>query len=253
MSIERHTKDIEAGLDHHKAGGTEGGRCLNRHAPREVNNSCSHMWQANKRQESDRGLYDWPRYKDMPATRQVFFQGRETDSTRPREGDWDVKAGNFDTHCNVPYFHEAHHVVPNSTLSSTLSEYFGDPEEGGSAELVLVVRDGLLKAGYNLNHLDNMIMLPLDSTVARVIKLPRHRTLPKMFHGVYSAHVKGELKKILAVQAKNMVDHKAPKYTDFKDQVIALSKRLYGSITKAGEDGVGALDDMVKEAFTEKR
>jgi hypothetical protein len=249
MSEERHTIDIQNKLDHVTTGSTEGGKCLNRHEPRKPNNSCSHIWQATKKAESDSGLYNWPRYKDMPAVRQGFFQGREADAEKPKEGDWDVKAGNFDTHCDVPYFHEAHHIIPNSTLSTTLAEYLGNPEEGGSPELAVVVRGGLLTAGYNLNHMDNMIMLPLDATVARAIGLPRHRTLPKMYHGVYSNHVKDELKSLLADNLADLVDHEAPKYKDFKDKLIALSKRLYGSIKQAGTGGVDALDHMTKELF----
>ncbi|NTX13033.1 AHH domain-containing protein [Myxococcus sp. CA056] len=252
MSEERHTRDIENKLDHHTAGGTEGGKCLNRHESRKPNNSCSHIWQATKKAQSDDGLYNWPRYKDMPGTIQVFFQGREAEAGKPQKGDWDVKAGNFDTHCDVPYFHEAHHVIPNSTLSTTISDYLGNPDEGGSPELVTVVRGGLLTAGYNLNHMDNMIMLPLDATVARVMRLPRHRTLPKMYHGVYSDHVKSELKAMLADNLEDLVDHEAPKYKDFKDKLIALSNRLYGSIKQAGEDGVDALDHMAKELFKQQ-
>lgn len=249
MSEERHTRDIEEGLDHHRANGTAGGRCLNRHEPRVSNNSCSHIWQATKRAERDSELYDWPRYKDMPPARQVFFQGRDADVLKPRQGDWDVKPGNFDTHCDVPYFHEAHHVIPNATLSTTIASFFGDTSEGGSPELVFVVRGGLLMAGYNLNHLSNMIMLPLDATVARVLRLPRHRTLPLMYHGVYSDHVKSELEIIINDHLEDLVEHNSPKYKDFKDKLNKLSKRLYKAITKAGRDGVEALDSMEKARF----
>ncbi|MFY0526612.1 AHH domain-containing protein [Archangium gephyra] len=249
MSEERHTRDLEEKLDHHEAQGTEGGRCLNRHAPRKENNSCSHIWQALKKAESDRTLYDWPRYKDMPYTRQVFYGGHVRDAGAPKKGDWDIKPGNFDTHCDVPYFHEAHHIIPNSTLSTTIASYFGNTAEGGSPELVVTVRGGLLSAGYNLNHLDNMIMLPLDAVVARVLRLPRHRTLPNWHHGVYSKHVKEQLEQILGDHAEDLVDHKSPKYKDFKAKLIALSKRLYATIKTAGDDGVNALDNIDRAFF----
>ncbi|HSP80434.1 MAG TPA: AHH domain-containing protein [Myxococcaceae bacterium] len=167
-------------------------------------------------------------------------------------GDWDVKPGNFDTHCDVPYFHEAHHVIPNSTLSTTIASFFGDTSEGGSPELVFVVRGGLLSAGYNLNHLSNMIILPLDTTVARVIRLPRHRTLPKMYHGAYSGYVGSELEHIISEYAEDLVEHKSPRYKDFKDGLLKLSERLYEAITEAGEDGVEALDFMERARFRSK-
>ena len=224
---------------------TEDGRCLNRHQARDTN-SCSHQWQAFKRAEDDPSPYDWPAYQGMKAGTQVFFQGGSKYVAAPAKGDWDVKEGNFDSHCNRPYFHEAHHIVPNSTLAKAIAGSFD------LQKLIYRVRGGLLDAEYNLNYKHNMIMLPLDKAVAAQLKLPRHRLLPAMAHRVYSTFVETELKKHFMTIAAELdedehADLESAASKEFLDQMATL---LYTNILLAGQEvHITALDEMTAEWF----
>lgn len=261
-SQEQHQSDIDNKLNHHTAANTtEGGKCLNRHEGR-AKNSCSHQWQGFKKAQSDKALYNWPKYKDVGRRKQIFLGPKVKDEpstvskwiSAPGEKEWDVAkwnttnitGGRVQNHaqlCNVPYYHEAHHVVPNSTLRETLLQQFGK-------DLINKIRGGLLDEKYNLNHKDNMILLPMDKKVASALKLPIHREVTMRSHSKYSAKVKSELEKVLDAQQEAMVDHESPKYKACRDAIVSLSKRLYTRIVAAGAAGVEGLDDMSKQRFT---
>ncbi len=140
-----------------------------------------------------RELYDWPAYESFRATGpQPFFESPALRLvSRPKKGDWDVsKKGNFNKHCDVPYWHEAHHVIPNSVLRVTIEKVFAVGFK------ICRVRGGLLDAEYNLNHKINVILLPLSPDVGEAMTLPVHRKLPKRSHATYSASVEERLKKV---------------------------------------------------------
>jgi A nuclease family of the HNH/ENDO VII superfamily with conserved AHH len=245
--------DKQHRLDHKKLGdknwccldSTEGGRCLNRHQGR-AENSCSHQWQGFKRAKADPSPYNWPKYQGMGAGTQVFFQGKTRYVAAPGQGDWDVTAGNFDTSCNVPYFHEAHHIVPNSTLAKAI--------EGAVVTQAHVyrVRGGLLDAGYNLNYKKNMILLPLDKAVAARLELPRHRRIDKFSHTTYSNYVEEWLTKQLLqiAQALDLDAHADPDLKSFKEFLDQVQMHLYAHILIAGEEvEITMLDEMSEEWF----
>jgi hypothetical protein len=252
MSEEQHQDDIDNKLNHDPSSASDGsgGACLNRHLQgRPKNNSCSHPWQAYLKMLDDNLIYDWDKYEVLSKRKTriptVCQWGPKT-LTQPAAHDWDVMEGtNFRDVCYKPYFHEAHHIVPNSVLRNTLVEFVKGVNKGET--LIKKIRGGLLDEKYNLNYKNNMVMLPLDKAIADALNLPRHRKRASDFnHSVYSKHVTTELKKIFSGLKQELVDHKKPKYKNLKDQIEALSVALYPNIVRTA---AGSLDDMEQSEF----
>lgn len=269
MSADQHNWDQNnLSGDHVQTGTTEGGACLNRHeagrAPGPTgklkHHSCNYRWQAFEKARSDSGAYNWPKYKSaFPDQKTLTMDVRSRSGKRavpvPGEKDWDVTAtgDNFQTTCNRPYWHEAHHVVPNSKLRESIAKVGdGQPLQ---IEYVKLIRSGLLRAKYNLNHKRNMIILPMDRRIALALALPRHRVSSDAFsHSAYSRRIGDRLDKIMQPVQKAVKAHqKAPPYTDVKSQIEALSEEMYEKIKAAGAamqtSGGGALEDMPAESF----
>lgn len=240
MSETQHQVDVDDKLPHIQTGRSTGGACLNRHIgdkPYEGSgNSCSHRWQAYLQMQGDSGLYNWPKYKSLSKQASRITTAAETVAgakfpdwyvyslKQPEEGDWDVDGNNFWTECYVPYWHEAHHIVPNSTLREAIASV--------GSKLVVTVRRGLLQEKYNLNQKKNMVMLPMDKAVANAIGLPRHRvTASCRSHSTYSNHVKTQLNKMMQKIKDKLDAHKKPSYASLKDDIVALSENLYSQIT----------------------
>lgn len=165
-----------------------GGACLNRHEKRQPNNSCSHIWQAYEKAKAEdpvpmQGvMYNWPKY-DSLVGRQYNSGSRWSkkmqdwfpkglgppDPMGPSAGDWDLThADNFQSWIK-PYWHNAHHIVPNRVLTNVLLK-----TADKNQSLYLLLRSGLLGAKYNLNFRVNMIILPMARDVAHALGLPRH-------------------------------------------------------------------------------
>jgi hypothetical protein len=275
MSEKQHQEDIDDDLLKKLHDSSGGGACLNRHIPKvEKSNDCSHRWQAYQRALKDKARYDWPKYQSLAqrggkvqtaATHdkkgQLFppWYSKELDapSKVPRPGgkeggSWDLEhADNFQVKCYRPYWHEANHIIPNSTLKKVLAS-LGEGMQSPH-RVRRIVRARLLEQRYNLNHEDNMILLPMDEEVARALGLPRHRkTAFLRSHKSYSDNVEKEVQLIFRTLKDQIRKHSTPKpdYGSYKSALVALSKRLYGQIIAAGEvDGAGALDDMSPERF----
>lgn len=253
MSVDQHNWDVKRLNKLHKRipNKTENGACLNRHDGGRTQqgkgylkaHSCNHRWQAFKKAVQGR-IYNWPAYQPIAGTRLVMV-ARTRSGTRQvtvpdgRTKGWDIKASgeNFRTSCNKPYWHESHHIVPNNVLKTCIAK----KAKGSKLQVkyIRMIRGGLLKEKYNLNHKINMINLPMDRRIARALKLPRHRlTAEHRSHATYSDHVKKELNAILApVQEIVMDKHKTevPDYTACKAAIERLSDTLYDKIRKAGE------------------
>jgi hypothetical protein len=271
MSEEQHGKDLVDLKDKHKSG-SAGEACLNRHVSHyAVSNTCSYRGQAYKKAKSDSGRYDWPLYEELSKRKSdIQTAAREengatipdwytTKLSPPKEGDWDVAtSGNFQDKCYTPYWHESHHVVPNSTLREAIAAVgkgMADPPA-----MVLAVRGGLLDEGYNLNNQKNMIILPLDREVALAIGLPKHRkTQDHRSHSGYSKHVRLELDKIFGKIREAAAKHEEQDYSSCKDEIEALAEDLYknicdaGAAMKAAAGSEDALDDMKAEQFKRSR
>ncbi|MFL5349708.1 MAG: AHH domain-containing protein [Hyalangium sp.] len=265
MSEDQHAKDLEDLKDKHQKVGEA---CLNRHVGYYAeSNTCSYRGQAYKKAKSDSQLYDWPRYEPLSKrksgiqtaarseNRKTIPEWYKTELTPPKEGDWNVaKDGNFKDKCYTPYWHESHHIVPNSTLRAAIAAVgsgMADP-----SGMVLAVRGGLLDEGYNLNNKKNMIILPMDREVGLTIGLPKHRkTQDHRSHSAYSKYVRQQLVEILGKIRAASKEHEAPDYKACKEDIEKLSGHLYEAIIAAGEamkkaaTSEDSLDDMKEEAF----
>jgi len=250
----KHWKAFDSKLNHHTSSAADGsgGKCLNRCEGRKPNCSCSHTWQGYLKAKDNRELYDWPKYEGIGAQtlmyRRKAQEGQSATVRRrvraPRAHDWDVDKPcprngkiNFLESASTPYYHEGHHMVPNSVLNSTISDLFGKPES-----LLILFRKGLMDEEYNLNYKINMIILPLEAVIADALQLPRHRELSAFDHKTYSKKVKNKLKKVLSANQQDIRNHDNPKYSACKAQIEALSTSLFKQIVKAGH--VGTLNEM---------
>jgi hypothetical protein len=277
-SEEQHESDVQENIHVGVGGSMEGGRCLNRHEAAWKEHSCSHRWQGYKHAEADSHLYNYPAYKrlvesgrpvrtdalkDFASSAGTFFpifpENYKFVLNAPKKGEWDVGTGrNFKWDSRTPYLHNAHHVVTNSQLRSAIEK-----SEDKFPGFTLVVRKGLLRADYNLNHRDNVVILPMDSKVAGALNLPRHLiTVLHRDHYVYSKHVGMELKSIMQTYEGQLEDYLKNKDKEHikmnhklcKDAIVSLSKQLYklitARLTKAaredqGVDFNGTLDSLV--------
>ena len=277
MSGKQHQEDLDDEILKKKHDSSGGGACLNRHVPKvEKGNFCSHRWQAYERALKDKARYDWPRYKslaqrggkvqtaaDKDKKGKLFppWYSKEIDAPSGLRkpdgkdgGNWDLEhSDNFQVKCYRPYWHESNHIIPNSTLKKSLAalgEGMKSPHR-----VRRIVRGRLLEQRYNLNHEDNMILLPMDEEVARALRLPRHRkTAFLRSHKAYSDNVEKQVQIVFNNLKEQIREHARPKpdYGDYKKKLVNLSKRLYTEIIAAGEvDGAGALDDMAPERFNE--
>lgn len=265
MGKSDHDKDAKALDKKHKQvkKSTEGGACLSRHdaarAPGKngklKEHSCNHRWQAFKKAETKKLTYKWTKRRrdalgGAGAKVKVVARCKSgwVTATVPQGDEWDVPTDpNFLTSCNRPYWHEAHHVVPNAEFRSAIAEV------GQGTRLapyyVKLIRGGLLKEKYNLNHMINMIILPMEKRIAAALGLPRHRLSSEVFsHQAYSNNVRTRLDEIFGPVQKEVQAHRSADYKACKTDVEALSEDLYGKIIAAGKKlGGGALEEIPGE------
>jgi hypothetical protein len=196
MADNVHITDVELEAMHKQ------GACLTRHQQREEGNLCSHQWQAYQQSLDHASTYDYPTYIELcekSSNKVSYFypSATSTRSKRPRPGDWDVGVGQNFQHFRVPYWHNCHHVVPNGVLRDAITD-----AGNSDARLPNLIKYALLKAEYNLNDKENMVILPMQSVVAKALGLPRHLKgdelgpgeKAEMFsHPDYSARVKQKL------------------------------------------------------------
>ena len=122
---------------HIKTGSTEDGACLTRHEKRKENDSCSHMWQGYEKAVSDSGVYNNKcgplinkKYKSGARPGKIipiFPKGLKIDEDGPVDQTaWNIPKGNNFKSWVVPYWNNAHHVIPNGVLSSVIAKAGGD-------------------------------------------------------------------------------------------------------------------------------
>ncbi|NNE36082.1 MAG: hypothetical protein HKN13_12645 [Rhodothermales bacterium] len=206
-------------------------------------------------------LYNWDKYKSLSKqTAKIKTAAYEKDGEtvpswysfelkQPAANEWDVGEGkdNFFGPCYEPYWHEAHHIVPNSNLRNAILDFAKD--HPAATELVTTVRRGLLKEKYNLNHKVNMITLPLDKEVADAIGLPRHRTTAKhRNHAAYGKNVYNKVTEHLNGLKEQLEEHEKAGYKSLKKKIDNLSEQLFNQIKKSGAE---SLDEMKADEFDE--
>ncbi|KFA94764.1 AHH domain-containing protein [Archangium violaceum] len=267
----QHTWDVEKLPGKHISDGGKG--CLNAHlsAYRE-SDPCSYRGQAYKKALGDSTKYNYPAYSSLcvqegdkaPSFFMETLRLLSLITPAPKEGQWDLESEstegkkNFRDSADVPYWHEAHHIVPNGTLQKAITDVGkGQPME---QEIKLMVRAGLLDEGYNLNDMKNMIILPMDRKVALALGLPRHRQTRWLWsHTSYNNHVFFRLKDFFAdmkMTAEKCKD-RVPQYRKCKKLLEDLSEELYPAIKEAGKTSQQqgeskALDEMSGSYFTKK-
>jgi hypothetical protein len=256
------------------------GKCLTRHESAfKKGDKCSHRYGAYLQIKSDQGYYNYPKYKSFcgPGSfRTNAYRAGGSGATfpswytltkrQPRKGDWDVgKMGalpgssvksieNFTTHASVPYWHNAHHIVPNSTLSEKI-----DDAGASDGRIPNLIRQGLLNVSYNLNDKQNMIVLPMDTKVAGALGLPRHIKGGEpgyyLNHPDYNTMVKGMLTPIInrykAIVAKHLKESHPPAPRSLtKKALYDLAKSIHDAIFAAAvaKNAAGAsLDELADD------
>ncbi|WPB76891.1 AHH domain-containing protein [Archangium violaceum] len=268
----------------------EDGACLTGHAATYKKNSCSYRYQAVEFSKVDpdrQSLYNkdikvnkrtarrFLRHNKVkagyiPTSRYPTNAGDMYPADRdygdklkvPQSGDWDVDGpkrkgvtdasgktisiGKNFTGAFRPYWNNAHHMIPKDLLNARITAAHKDPK------IADLIRAGLLKGKYNVNHYINMILLPMDKEVGFLLKLPRHLSLdegsaefddnPKFDHTAYNSKVGIRLRTIMKdfVDKADEVNDKNKKCNISKMPALAknklelLSKDCYKSIKVFG-------------------
>jgi HNH/ENDO VII superfamily nuclease len=230
-----HASDKRFIKKHVKTGAVDGGHCLARHISGYTVSSCSHRWQARQRAANDDAT--WYNITQRPG--------------------WAVSGTRFTTSSRWPYHHNAHHIIPNGVLRDCINDMVAqvsqkEPDKGPA--LRILVRGGLLDAGYNLNHKDNMIILPLREEEAVPLNLPRHLEDHAQAHEAYSASVMAVIEEVILdyvqVMAGEMEDHDMPQNTLAKERLEDASGDFRAAIRAWGVEHAGAVLDQMPAAFS---
>jgi hypothetical protein len=273
MATSKHLALLEKPIPHHTAGGVTGGKCLAKHEPAYKEGcSCSHRWQAFEKAVDQKDLYKLTETQlrtlgDGPWS--LLFRGGQKAVNKlakkgetvtlspenkgmyfhqvgkPGPGDWDIDRGkrNFKWDCNKPYYHEAHHVVPDATLRKALLEVF-------EADVAVRVVSEMLDAPYSVHHKDNMLLLPMDERVGDLLHLPIHRETKQCSHGVYDKYVEGRLitrlqKALEEIMEKHEEEGDEPKFKDLAKAIEAEARALHPQVTAARRDqGVASIEQF---------
>ncbi|OJH39239.1 AHH domain-containing protein [Cystobacter ferrugineus] len=265
---------------------TEGGACLTGHDSTLSQNSCAYRWQALTESKKNRtSLYNKtptagallkPASPGFLAT-SAYLSKRgnlhpseySTHIRLPQDGDWhldgplrddmkdaaekDIPRGQNFTKHTWPYWHNSHHLIPKGLFNETIAKI-------EDADCQTLLRLALLRAEYNINHHINVIILPQDMEVARVLGLPRHLILedgswmveksPKFDHMAYNLNVEDRLKPIID-EYKDACDKELRKKCDTskfklsKRKLERLSRICYKSVTDHGAANPGSpISDM---------
>ncbi|MFE8603865.1 hypothetical protein [Archangium violaceum] len=161
------------------------------------------------------------------------FVKTETPGSRPASpdnGGWHLdKTGNF-VKDKVPYWHNTHHVI----ACGEITQVFPDERE----------QRLLLKSRWNINEMPNVIILPKQETVARILKLPTH--VPpegKQNHNNYSTRLGTKLNDIKAKLVANgaQTGHELTDDTkeDCREELEKASKAIRDFLIEIGEKRPG--------------
>lgn len=276
-----HVKD-NAVKGHVKDKNPAGGACLSSHVTYHAKHSCSYRWQSCLNAEDHPKIYV-DRHNAPIAIKKVvdtlkdkgnkYFPKWYAYSVNLPEmpGDWVIGGpyrGNFNCYGNVevpagknfekaqwPYWNNAHHILPRAIINNCIQE-----NENSNPDYAKLLRKGLLEAGYNLNYKINVMILPQDYEVGKVLQLPRHLILnmdttkdvknPHGDHEIYSARVKAKVENVFTgfinkCKQEKSKQHKVPKIKLNKKKLEHLSRKFFGEILVKGKYNPGmALDEV---------
>lgn len=235
-------------------------RCTSKRQP---SNPCSHICRAVEQTEDHASTYDYPTYIELCSNTNDYFLPTSSSRARltrcPRPNEWDVGVGNNFQHYRVPYWHNAHHIIPNGVMRSGIAKVGKE-----DSRLPRLIKYALLKAEYNLNFKENMVILPMQSAIAQALALPRHLKgdevgpgeLPEIFsHPDYSTMVENELVPVLNRYKQMLADatkkeHLALPGSLSRTALEQLSRDTYVQILSYGSTAtvVGSLADVARSA-----
>jgi len=138
---------------------------------------------------------------------------------------------------SVPWKNQVHHVLNQSSLNKVIDSF---------ENITDVVSLGLLSELYNINHKDNMIILPTENSWSKKTGLPKHSGS----HPDYSTLIKGEVKialrgyESLNEQAADL-DHPKPDPIAVKDKLLKISKKWYKKIIDVVPENKNKAEDSV--------
>jgi hypothetical protein len=201
----QHKVDKKILLLHARTGNTEDGACLTKHVGGVTRSSCSYRWQAIQRAMGPDSTY---------------YNGK-------RPG-WDVNESRFRkaNPPGAPYAHQAHHLLPRNVLDEAM---LTTAEASESTLLAIILRMGLLEAKYNLNHKDNMMILPVDVRDSRVLELPTHLGSHPNYDAVVTSKVQpviDEYAKLLEKAAEKPGKHPAPPDKLSRAKLVRVSAQM---------------------------
>jgi hypothetical protein len=152
---------------------------------------------------------------------------------------WDLDHGNNFKEWKDPYWHNTHHVIACGEVEASFTE----------AERKL-----LLKTRWNVHEIPNVIILPKQWAVARILKLPTH--VPpdgKAEHEAYSTEIGVKLNAVKAKLAKkaNQTGHELTDQTapDARTELENASRAIRQFLINSGEKNPGInLDNLRLDA-----
>ncbi|MCY1035888.1 AHH domain-containing protein [Corallococcus sp. BB11-1] len=273
--------DAVQGRSHHFTQGFDGGKCLWRGLYKYSVHSCSYRYQAHGRATEDKAIYNWPAYQDSATGKKTQTDYRaetgyprwysaELDAPTATGREWGVKGKNFKGGLK-PYWNDAHHLIPIGALEKSLEVTAGGLattrlNEGkermiSASDIRLYFEEALLRAGYNINHKSNMLILPMDNAISHVLRLPKHGGPTSNNHVEYNRFLKDTLDEIMDNFRDSFSDLPDKEHLSDKDRRLQkmrlerLSEKLYAQLTKdclrgapplsAPYVGAGSLEERV--------
>jgi hypothetical protein len=274
---QKHFLSSGAASPHHVESGLENGGCLTGHEGTfKPNRSCSYRWQAVERSRTHRKpiynldftdadvqrvinqrdpnarvgpglLMTSAYYSKDKKTGQKFVTplGYATRLKIPKDfRDWWIEKGTNFQGFIVPWWNNAHHLIPKGILNKGIDDGARD-----NPRVRDVVVCSLIEARYNINHHRNVVLLPMDKEVAVMYRLPRHLVLedeteiqetgsPVFNHQSYNATVSQRLRGIIRSYKRACDDAvRRDCNTKFisiaKTQLEHLSRDCYAEVTES--------------------
>ena len=127
----------------------------------------------------------------------------------------------------LPWRNQVHHVLNHSSMQKVIASFENISE---------VITKGLLGELYNINHKDNVVILPTEDKWSRVTGLPAHAS-----HPAYSKLVLKDVKNALAEyddinDEAESEDHPKPDSVAVKSELLKVSQKWYEKIMKVVPD-----------------
>jgi hypothetical protein len=246
--MEKHSVYKDYADLHHTAGSREGGKCMVRcEYIYKQRNSCSYRWQAIKWIDgSDRHIYKehpqglsgtgWssvtPAYGAQLAAAGALVTQGPAAATKAGKMKCKVQGQAFRT-AFAPYGNNPHHLLPDATLKDGIVE-----TTQPAPQVKDMIIQGLLNEKYNMNHYENVMILPTKDSDGCHMGLPSHPTN----HNKLDKEILKKVMKVLepyeeVVEAVvNGEPHPNPDPEKIKDGLVNdISKPIHSNIVSDGE------------------